>query len=633
MDHFPPLTTIVSRKGNFLRRKFPLIFFIQFCLFSNVILSDSLDISKEPIYIRKGFSNLWLNKNPSEDFKKILPEQNSVRSVIGRLVSDTKKNSIVSDPEFFTIVVPFAANEENIRSLISPAISLESIGENWEAYLNGNLIQSEMYKKDNKIWIYRVKKNEIIPFPKSYLLPKNNFLTFKIYGDPTGYFTGIAVGPDFKIDNFHSLFQENTQYAPLFLIPVFLFMGFYHIYIYFRALKFQNSLVYGIFLIVYSTFFYLQSVYPYKIFQNTAWIIRFECFALFVSASLFAFFVDLSFVGRISKITKLFFISCLLFFVPAYFLPHHSFFILQLFSLTELFYSSRIIYLGIKDFKNYSTAYKNESKSMQERNTFRFLGGFYNTVSGSLFLSLLIVVFFIALELSYNYLFNQKSSMIVLSTVFVFFNMTILIARKFETAIKAEEKNAILLEEQEKRFILEKELTVVRERERIFLDVHDQIGYLLANLKNKTKNLVSSNTLKKKAMEIDRLVDLVNKNLKNRLLSIEDLEILKKDFVNGFKLLMIRRYDTADRRAHVFFDEKSTEILSSKSTIDLHDKIYTICREVATNDLKYGFGISEWKISFHDSALILNFNARTEYREDPKKIRFGKGNLISQVEK
>ena len=159
---------------------------------------------------------------------------------------------------------------------------------------------------------------------------------------------------------------------------------------------------------------------------------------------------------------------------------------------------------------------------------------------------------------------------------------------------------------------LEKELAVQKERQKIFVDIHDHMGSNILDLKKSLSEL--SQTTSNKSDNLDKAKQAIYKledNLRMKMYSIEDLEILRKDPLNGIRLLVIRRYATYDREINFFCEEALYDITENRFSNKLIEVLFSISQENGTNDLKYGYGLSEWKFfrylssNLHSTALII----------------------------
>jgi hypothetical protein len=73
-----------------------------------------------------------------------------------------------------------------------PGVFLAGIGDNWEIYLNGTLIQSEMHVDENgKVLSHRSWRGVAFPVEKTLFKLGTNLLVFRIVGAPSCDYTGL----------------------------------------------------------------------------------------------------------------------------------------------------------------------------------------------------------------------------------------------------------------------------------------------------------------------------------------------------------------------------------------------------------------------------------------------------------
>jgi two-component system sensor histidine kinase ChiS len=83
--------------------------------------------------------------------------------------------------------------------------------------------------------------------------------------------------------------------------------------------------------------------------------------------------------------------------------------------------------------------------------------------------------------------------------------------------------------------------------------------------------------------------------LRERLTSLEDLETLSRDFALGAQLSLIRRYSAAGRKVKIDINDELRSLLRDKEFGAAAGNLHAVLMEIATNDLKYGIGMSSWR--------------------------------------
>ena len=127
------------------------------------------------------------------------------------------------------------------------------------------------------------------------------------------------------------------------------------------------------------------------------------------------------------------------------------------------------------------------------------------------------------------------------------------------------------------------------------------------------------------------LLKRVATSVKNRMLMLEDKQLLEEDFSKGIQMSLLRRYTALNRRFIFEMGELAENTLAFRSS-EFKNSFYSIATEISNNDLKYGFGDSFWKIDFVESnQILLEMKSNSNYKES---FDTGKGHIgiIQKVE-
>ncbi len=98
------------------------------------------------------------------------------------------------------------------------------------------------------------------------------------------------------------------------------------------------------------------------------------------------------------------------------------------------------------------------------------------------------------------------------------------------------------------------------------------------------------------------------------------MNLLEQDFFTGIKKILLSRYEIFHRNVNVLNNNLSTNDFLELTDPKIVRQIFLICREICSNDLKYGHETSEWRW-FYEEVLILQINCTTSYNN---KV-YGKG--------
>jgi len=200
-----------------------------------------------------------------------------------------------------------------------------------------------------------------------------------------------------------------------------------------------------------------------------------------------------------------------------------------------------------------------------------------------------------------------------------------------ERSLEIEDAHKIALANEIKIAGLEKENALIQERERIFTDMHDHMGYHLSDMRFQIRNLKTSNKQEEECKKnLSASLEKVIQGFRSRLNTIEDLKILKSDFMNGLRLMIFRRYENAGRKIKFTAGTDVVDYFLKSENENQKEILFAIIQEICTNDLKYGLGASELRFILNDKLLKINFSAGSKYRKDSRLLE-GKENSAHRI--
>jgi len=211
--------------------------------------------------------------------------------------------------EEFTFIVPFYISHDSYSYFTNdytelPSLYLESIGDNWEIYLNGTLIKSEMNLKNGEIEEHHNEVRVFFPFHLRVLHEGENVLTFRIVGDPTSKSTGFYWTKPYYIGSYTESAWQNDEYVTIAFVGVYLFMGLFHFFRFLLQRKESYNLYYALFSTLLGFYFSSRSVFIYNLIPNTLITSKIELCSVFLMAPAVIFFIEKYCINRIFLITK-----------------------------------------------------------------------------------------------------------------------------------------------------------------------------------------------------------------------------------------------------------------------------------------------------------------------------------------
>ena len=101
--------------------------------------------------------------------------------------------------------------------------------------------------------------------------------------------------------------------------------------------------------------------------------------------------------------------------------------------------------------------------------------------------------------------------------------------------------------------------------------------------------------------------------LQERILVLEDIAALSENFGMGIHLVLLRRYNRVGRplKFNLKMDDEKSFI--GDEYAQLRNGLFAVMSEIATNDLKYGRGESQWNLKLAVDEIRITMTANTDY--------------------
>ena len=430
------------------------------------VAKDSLytDLMAFPAYVKNGYEPAYANLNPElTDWDMELPANHNRDLRMNTLPADaysnttseflsTKKRKI----EEFTIMIPFELSREKIDSLygdnpIAPGMYLAGIGENWEIYINGDLIAKQIYlNQENQITSFRSQRDVGIPFDKRFLNEGVNHLVIHVLGARSSAFTGLFYTGPYYIGNYTQISSAGTNFISVALCTFFIFLGFYHILLYFLRKTDRYNLLFGLFSSLLATYYFARSSVIYHVIDDTAITQRIEFASLFIYWFVFAVFLETLNFGRIKRVTLAYGGACAVLIVLQCFFT--IWFAGNLLAIWQIFGGVYMLYIIGYDL--IYTFAKNISKRRKEESAYKEPSGFgklfllslKQTELGNIFIPMVIVfctAIFDMLDLAF---FHTGALLTRYGFSILMLCMAFMLARKYTTLFNATSQMNEILE-------------------------------------------------------------------------------------------------------------------------------------------------------------------------------------------
>lgn len=269
---------------------------------------EIIDLNQYPLFVHAGFSA----DNTATNFAL----QDKGWTVLAPAIQGDRSMRIIDIEEFnkhrffaftrlraeeFTYVIPFIVSYNQYSALNKPynsflGLHLASIGDNWEVYLNGSRIRSELHRDvKGNIVKHRNYRDVLIPFPSTLLRIGPNTLVFRIIGDPSSPLVGLNSSAPYRIAPYTLLKDAVNNRFDVTLSLIYIFMGIYIFIFKLRKESEKYFRSYGLFSIVLGMYFLARTNAAYQIIADSEVLFKIEISSLFLILPLATTFVtDLS---------------------------------------------------------------------------------------------------------------------------------------------------------------------------------------------------------------------------------------------------------------------------------------------------------------------------------------------------
>ena len=280
-----------------------------------------IDLRQYPIYGRIGFEQGNPQGAEAAYPWKMLAPAGDRELVIVKEKFDVTKTAFLSpfgqSPAEFTYRIVFELAHEifmefDADKTITPGIFIPAIGDNWEVYLNGTLIRSEIHLDEKgEITSHRAQRKVRFPFDNGLLCSGTNVLDFRLIGDPNHDNLGFYYGIPMYITYFDYINNASSEYFSMAMIGVYIFVGVYHLLLFMMRRKERYNLFYALFSVDLGIYFFTRTSITYLITPDTNIWARVEFASLFMIIPLLGAFFDELIRQKLSLPTKIYMAFCL----------------------------------------------------------------------------------------------------------------------------------------------------------------------------------------------------------------------------------------------------------------------------------------------------------------------------------
>lgn len=187
-----------------------------------------------------------------------------------------------------------------------PGIRFPEIGEVFEVYINGTLIAHEGEINGEKVTYHRTIRGVTYKFNDNILKPTGNSVLVKISGDPHYDHTGFYLQKGYDVGIFEILRHEEQDRVTLVLLSIYIVVGLYHIFLYYRRRVEKYNFFYGTLAVGLGIYLYTRTAIVFENPVDSAIVQRVELVILYGFVCSFLLMLDELFFDKAKKTSKYF---------------------------------------------------------------------------------------------------------------------------------------------------------------------------------------------------------------------------------------------------------------------------------------------------------------------------------------
>lgn len=315
------------------------------CLFASLLLFIAptsivaahgplfIDLAASPLYARVGFDPAHIDTVPANGapgWEKVPPAGAGGRTVrpVDLSLAGIPRRSFFSLDSFptmqFTYIIPFKVSAQMARlvgasgprsadasataapreAAMVPGMFFAGLADNWEIYLNGVLVKSEMHlAKDGSISYHRNLRDVRFAVDGRLFREGDNVLAARIVADPVYSPSGFNQAGPYYIDEYSSIERASVDVGPMVLIGLYLFIGLYHLFMFLVRRADRHNLYYGLFSLDLGVYLLMRTSTITLLGLDSNLVTRVELVTLCFILPLVGAFLEMLNETRIKKIT------------------------------------------------------------------------------------------------------------------------------------------------------------------------------------------------------------------------------------------------------------------------------------------------------------------------------------------
>jgi signal transduction histidine kinase/CheY-like chemotaxis protein len=278
--------------------------------------SVTVNLKDYPVYIKEGFNKEDILRLPGPDDGWIIDEGVHQVVIPNFEALNIPKRAFLSPfdekEREYTFIIPFVLNKAQYVYLAGepnsvPGLFLASIGDNWEIFLNGKLLKSEMYLNDEgRIVKHRNLRWVFFPIANNILVEGENILAFKIVGDPHSVDLGFNYASPYYIDKYINIANRCDETITYAFIGAYVVMGLFYLFMFIIRRTSVYYLFYSLFSLLMGIYFFVRSHSVYLFIPNSEITLKIEFFCVFLVVPMGALFIENLVLRKTFLVTRIY---------------------------------------------------------------------------------------------------------------------------------------------------------------------------------------------------------------------------------------------------------------------------------------------------------------------------------------
>jgi hypothetical protein len=177
---------------------------------------------------------------------------------------------------------------------------------------------------------------------------------------------------------------------------------------------------------------------------------------------------------------------------------------------------------------------------------------------------------------------------------------------------------------------MERDVAALQERENIFMDIHDHLGGKILECYLFLEELLKNQKFDAKQIkDIQEKLIQVRSSIRNRMQTIEEIDLISENLFLGLQYLINSRYTNANKKIELVFSESFSKFIKNLNPDLLYARnLYFLISELINNDLQYAISSSLWEFDSNNNEFEIKLSSKIQ------KVEFkgmGTQNILQRI--